>query len=278
MSRRPENSLYIVATPIGNLKDITIRALDVLSDVDLVFSEHVRKTRNLLRHFGIKTTVSSYREENALRVIPRILSAIEAGKSVALVSEAGTPGISDPGRRLVERARNAGLRVVPIPGASAVTAALSVAGMQDPRFVFEGFLPRRPAKRRRRLAEIAGDPRPLVLYESPHRLVACLKDVAKVLGDRRCVILREMTKIHEEIVAGRVSVLLERFRDEKPLGEFVIICRGQSGDETVEVMDRVREEIAALIGEGMKKTKAVRVIAREYGFKAGDLLGMIGDV
>jgi 16S rRNA (cytidine1402-2'-O)-methyltransferase len=276
MSRQPENSLYVVATPIGNLKDITIRALDILSDVDLVFSEHVRKTRNLLRHFGIKSTVLSYREENALRVIPRILKAIEAGKSVALVAEAGTPGISDPGRRLVEQARSAGVSVVPVPGASAVTAALSVAGMEDARFVFEGFLPRRAAKRRRRLAEIALDPRPLVLYESPHRLVACLEDVVAVLGDRRCLIAREMTKIHEEIIAGRVSELLARFRTEKPRGEFVVVCQGRSGDEPAEVMDRLREETKALIEEGMKKTKALRIVARKYGLKADDVSGLIG--
>jgi 16S rRNA (cytidine1402-2'-O)-methyltransferase len=271
MSHRPDKPLYVVATPIGNLKDVTLRAIEVLSDVDLVASEHIRKTRNLLAHYSIKTKVVSYREENAPRVIPRIIKALEAGSSVALVTEAGTPGVSDPGRRLVRKVRDAGFRVVPIPGASAVVAALSVAGVDDPRFVFEGFLPRRSGKRRKRLMELASDSRPLVLFEAPHRLVDCLKDMVATLGDRWCLIAREMTKMHEEIGTGQVSEFIRKFTGSKPVGEFVIVSQGSSDVSPGQVTEAARREAQALVDKGIKKAKAARTIAREYGFKASDL-------
>jgi 16S rRNA (cytidine1402-2'-O)-methyltransferase len=276
MSHQHRNSLYVVATPIGNLKDITLRALEVLSDVDVIVSEHVGKTRNLLRHFGIKTKVLSYREENALRVIPRVLDALEAGRSVALVAEAGTPGVSDPGRRLVDAARSAGFRAVPVPGASAVVAAVSVAGMDDGRFVFEGFLPRRSGRRKKRLKELAPDARPLVLFESPHRLVDCLKDMLAAFGDRRCLIAREISKMHEEIVTGRLSDFITRFTASKPLGEFVLVCQGSTEVPPAKAAGRaVIEEVEALVVEGIKKTKAVRTIAKKYGLRGSEIYEMI---
>jgi 16S rRNA (cytidine1402-2'-O)-methyltransferase len=275
MSNRPDNSLYVVATPIGNLKDITLRALEVLSDVDLVVSEHVTKTRNLLRHHGIKTSVLSYREENAVRAGARVIEALKTGKSVALVTEAGTPGVSDPGRLLVNKARGEGFRVVPVPGASAVVAALSVCGMDDPRFVFEGFLPRRSGKRMKRLMELASDSRSLVLFEAPHRLVDCLQDMLTALGDRSCLIAREMTKMQEEIVKGRISDFIVHFTASRPVGEFVIVCEGSTAVRSGQVTDRAREEAEALIESGVKKAKAARTIARKHGCKAGELYKML---
>ena len=263
MSHRSDSLLYVIATPIGNLKDITLRALEVLSDVDLVVSEKVKKTRNLLRHHGIKNSVLSYREENAVRATSRVMDALKRGRSVALVAEAGTPGVSDPGRRLVRAARDEGIRVVPVPGPSAVVAALSVSGMDEPRFVFEGFLPRRSGKRRKRLMELAPDSRALVVFEAPHRLVECLNDMLSILGDRLCLIAREMTKMHEEIGTGRLSDFIVQFTKSEP----VVGTHG--------VTDRARSDAEALVAAGVKKTKAARMVARKYGCKAGDLYKML---
>jgi len=218
--------LFVVATPIGNLKDITFRAIETLTKVDLIASENVRKTRNLLSHHGIKSTVISYREENSRRVIPRIIDALGKGRSVALVTEAGTPGISDPGRHLVEAAWRAGYTVVPVPGASAVVAALSVSGMDEPRYVFEGFLPRKNSKRRQRLRELADDVRQLVFFEAPHRLLKALGDMKDILGDRRCVVAREITKLHEDIEKASISSFIDKYTNRPPKGELVIVCEG----------------------------------------------------
>ena len=275
MSHQQHSLLYVVATPIGNLEDITFRAVKVLSSVDLVVSEHVRKTRNLLRHYSIKTKVISYREDNASRVTPRIIETLKTGGTVALVAEAGTPGVSDPGRGLVEAASNGGFKVVPVPGASAVVAALSVGGMDDPRFVFEGFLPRRSAKRRKRLEELASDKRSLVLFEAPHRVLDCLRDMLAVLGDRRCLVAREMTKLHEDIVKDKVSTFIDRFSKSQPRGEFVIVCEGSAEEPVAAVTERAMEEVRALVSSGVKKHKAARTVARRYGFKGSDLYAMM---
>ncbi|MGD8628260.1 MAG: 16S rRNA (cytidine(1402)-2'-O)-methyltransferase, partial [bacterium] len=191
--------MFVVATPIGNLEDITLRALEILKQVDLIASENVGKTRNLLKHFGIKTTVTSYREANSKRVIPRMMRMLGKGRSIALVSEAGTPGMSDPGRDLVREAMARGFSVIPIPGASAAIAAVSVSAMEKAQFVFEGFLPRRASKRRKRLEELSRTGLQLVLFEAPHRLVESLKDMLAVLGDRDCLVARELTKMHEQL-------------------------------------------------------------------------------
>ncbi|MFH1311859.1 MAG: 16S rRNA (cytidine(1402)-2'-O)-methyltransferase [Candidatus Eisenbacteria bacterium] len=226
MAHQQDIVLFVVATPIGNLKDITFRALETLTKADLIASENVRKTRNLLSHHGIKSTVISYREENSRRVIPRIIDALGQGRSVALVTEAGTPGISDPGRQLVEAVWKAGYKIVPVPGASAVVAALSVSGMDEPRYVFEGFLPRKNSKRRRRLRDLADDVRQLVFFEAPHRLLKTLGDMKDILGDRRCVVAREMTKLHEDIEKASISSFIDKYTGRPPKGELVIVCEG----------------------------------------------------
>jgi 16S rRNA (cytidine1402-2'-O)-methyltransferase len=277
MSPQLENALFVVATPIGNLKDITLRAIEILSGADLVVSEHVRKTRNLLRHYGVKQNVASYREDNVARMIPSVLRALEEGRAVALVAEAGTPAISDPGRRLVAEARRAGFRVVPVPGASAVAAAVSVAGLDDPRFVFEGFLPRRSGKRRKRLLELAPDPRPLVVFEAPHRLLDCLKDMRSTLGDRTCLVAREMTKLHEEIISGFLSDAIAKFGESAPTGEFVIVIQGSPEGTGGQITPQVVEEAKELAAQGVKKARAARIVARKYGLKARDLYAILTD-
>jgi 16S rRNA (cytidine1402-2'-O)-methyltransferase len=270
-------SLFVVATPIGNLKDITLRALEVLGGVEIVVSENVRKTRNLLDHFGIKTRVMSYREENAGRMGKVIVRMLREGKSVAVVAEAGTPGVSDPGRLLVRTVRGEGFRVVPVPGASALAAAMSVAGMDEQRFAFEGFLPRRSSKRRQRLQEISGDCRAIVLFEAPHRILECLRDVLRTLGDRPCVVCREMTKLHEEVDAGPVSRLLAKYEATRPIGEFVVICGGatEAGSGALRAQGVSFEAAVAeardLVAGGRKKTEAAKIVEKKYRLPRGEL-------
>jgi 16S rRNA (cytidine1402-2'-O)-methyltransferase len=275
MPHLESNSLFVVATPIGNLEDITLRALSTLKRVDLILSEHVGKTRNLLRHYGIENRVRSYREENYSRMIPAALDCLASGGSVALVAEAGTPGISDPGRRLVRAARDSGFRVVPVPGASAVVSALSVSGAEEPRFVFEGFLPRRRSKRRRRLEELALQDRALVFFEAPHRLAECLTDMKEILGERECVIAREITKVHEEIEHGSISSLAEKFAGASPRGEFVIVVDGGVSEASPVSEARILDEARVLLRKGMRKKQAARAIAEKHGLRSGDVYNLI---
>src|SRR5215475_7556696 len=216
-------TLYVVATPIGNLEDVTLRALRVLKEVDLIACEDTRRTRGLLTHFGIHAPVTSYFEHNKLRSGEALIRALTDGKSVALVTDAGTPGISDPGFLLVRAARDAGIPVVPIPGPSAVIVALSAAGVPADRFVFDGFLPVKPGRRVHRLAALRSLSTTIVCYESPHRIMASLEAIAQVWGDREIVVARELTKQFEEIVRGPAAVLRERFAAAPVRCEFTLI-------------------------------------------------------
>ena len=278
MPRKTQASLFVVATPIGNFADITHRATQVLGSVTFIVSENVRKTRNLLAHCGLKTPVRSYREANSRRAIPKIMKALADGDDVALVAEAGTPGISDPGRDLVDAAHREGFPVVPVPGPSAAVAAVSVAGMSEPRFVFEGFLPRRRSKRVKRLTELAEDERLLVFFEAPHRLASCLSDMAEVLGDRNCLVAREITKMYEEISRGGLAELARRFSDARPRGEFVIVCEGtgsSAGAGDAPGADALRKEALELVERGMKKSEAAREVAGRYGLKRREVYSLI---
>ena len=219
----PAGTLYVVATPIGNLEDLTLRALRVLKEVDLVACEDTRRTRALLSHYGIHAAVTSYFEHNKLRKGEFLLRALQSGQSVALVTDAGTPGISDPGFLLVRQAREAGVPVVPIPGPSAVVAALSAAGVPADRFVFEGFLPQKPGRRRRRLEALRDLETTVVCYESPHRLLVALEAIGEVFGEVEVVVARELTKQFEEIVTGTPSDLRERFARGPVRGEITLI-------------------------------------------------------
>jgi 16S rRNA (cytidine1402-2'-O)-methyltransferase len=216
----------VVGTPIGNLEDVTLRALRVLGEVSAIAAEDTRVTSRLLARHGLQKPLLSYRAPVERRSLPRVLQALEAG-DVALVSDAGTPTLSDPGQALVQAAVGAGHRVVPIPGPSAVTAALSVAGFGGPGFTFLGYLPRKPGELRRLLNSIAGDPRPAVAFESPHRMVRSLGVLAEVLPERRLLLARELTKVHEELLRGTPGQLLELL-GARSRGEFTLVISGAS--------------------------------------------------
>ena len=216
-------TLYVVATPLGNLEDITLRALRILKEVALIACEDTRRTRVLLTHFGIHAPVTSYFEHNKRVKGARLLETLRAGQSVALVTDAGTPGISDPGFLLVRQAREAGVPVVPVPGPSAVATALSAAGVPADRFVFEGFLPVKAGRRLRRLEALRDLEMTVVCYESPHRVLGALEAIARVFGAREIVVAREMTKQFEEIVRGPAAALRERFGAGPVRGEFTLI-------------------------------------------------------
>ncbi|MFU8819574.1 MAG: 16S rRNA (cytidine(1402)-2'-O)-methyltransferase [Desulfurivibrio sp.] len=231
--KKGAGTLYVVATPIGNLEDITLRALRILKEVDLIAAEDTRHTRKLLNHFQINTPCRSYYREREAQRTEELLTRLAAGASVALVSDAGTPGIADPGALLVNRAREAGFTVVPIPGPSALTTLLSVAGQTEAAHLFLGFLPARAAQRRRLLQSLRSEARPLIFYESPRRLLKSMADCLAVLGERRALVGRELTKIHEEFQAGDLAALLAELGRRPSLkGEFVVLLAGHDQTES----------------------------------------------
>jgi 16S rRNA (cytidine1402-2'-O)-methyltransferase len=224
----PAGCLYLVGTPIGNLEDITLRALRILKEADLIACEDTRHTLKLLNHFEIRKPLISYHEHNEHIRAPQLVAKMEAGASVALVSDAGMPVVSDPGERLVRLAIDHGIPVVPVPGPSALTAALAASGLPVGEFLFAGFLPAQQGKRRRALASLSAEPRTLVFYEAPHRIAAMLADARATLGNRAAVIAREITKLHEEFVRGSLDELAARFAAgktgcEKVRGEFTLL-------------------------------------------------------
>ena len=225
-SETTSGTLYPVSTPIGNLEDITLRALRVLKEVDLIAAEDTRRTKKLLNHYQIKTPLTSYFEHSSFKKTQSLLSQLKKGKEIALVSEAGTPSISDPGFKLTKRAIENRLKVVPIPGASASIAALSASGLPTNSFIFEGFIPRKPGKRRNFFLSLKDQEKTLIFYESPRRLITTLKDLLAVLGDRQIVIARELTKIFEEMIRGRTSEVIELLEDKTIKGEITILVSG----------------------------------------------------
>ena len=261
-------TLYLVATPIGNLEDITQRALRVLGEVDVIACEDTRRTRVLLDHYGIKTRMLSYHEHNERDRAVELGELLEKGASVAVVSDAGTPGISDPGFRVVNAAMERGARVVPVPGPTAFVAALVASGLPTDEFFFGGFLPARAAQRRTRLEQVRGLSTTLVFYESPHRLADALVDAREILGDRAAAVVRELTKIHEEIARGRLSELARRFASEdRARGEIVLIIDRAVINEAVanNSATTVAARVAALEGEGLDPRAALKRAAREMG-------------
>jgi 16S rRNA (cytidine1402-2'-O)-methyltransferase len=219
--------LYIVSTPIGNLDDITLRALKTLRHVDLIAAEDTRRTRKLLSHFDIHTPLVSYFEHNELKKLDKLLSHMKRGKEIALVSDAGTPGISDPGYRLVRQAIERGIPVIPIPGPSAVIAAMSISGLPTDSFTFGGFLPKKGGKRRKLLEKLGDLDGTSILYESPHRLVRTLEDLLEVCGDRQIVITRELTKAFEETIRGSIREVINTLAGRRIKGEVTIVLAGK---------------------------------------------------
>ncbi|MCP4199679.1 MAG: 16S rRNA (cytidine(1402)-2'-O)-methyltransferase [Proteobacteria bacterium] len=248
--------LFVVGTPIGNLEDISLRALRVLGEVALIAAEDTRVTAKLKRKHGIATPLTSFREQNAARAVPELLSRLRAGDDVALVTDAGTPSVSDPGVDLVAAAAEKGITVVPIPGPSALATALSVAGFSGDGVRFLGFLPRGGKRRRERIQAIAEDPSLIVLYESPKRLAQTLTDLAEACGERTAAVLRELTKMHEEVARGTLSALVERFAG-RVLGEITIVLAGTE----VEQIDLSDERLVALVRAEIEKGYSVKDVA-----------------
>ena len=264
-------TLYLVATPIGNLSDITHRALQVLHDADLIACEDTRHTKKLLNHYGINTRTVSYHEHNEQQRAAELVDLLKQGQSIAVVSDAGTPAISDPGFRLVREAIANDVQVVPIPGPSALVAALIAAGLPTDEFFFSGFLPARSNARRARLSELRSVPGTLIFYEAPHRLAATLKDAFEILGERDAVVARELTKMHEEIRRGRLSELSEFYTaEENARGEIVVLIdRNVIGDAV-----SPNTSVAALVDqfeqEGLDHRAALKKAARELGLSRAE--------
>jgi len=258
-------TLYLVATPIGNLEDITLRALRVLREVDLIAAEDTRTTRKLLSHYDIHTPLTSYNDRNKRAKTPYVLEHLGRG-DVALVSEAGTPAISDPGQELVVAAYAQGAQVVPVPGPSVVTAALAASGLPSRTFTYLGFLPRQPGSRRRLLRSVAERPDTLVAFEAPHRLRDSLLDMRQELGDRSIAVCRELTKLYEEVFRGSVSEALDRFAE--PRGEFTLVIAGaapsQRPESDADIEARVREEMRRLRKRGATAQEAIGRLSRGY--------------
>jgi 16S rRNA (cytidine1402-2'-O)-methyltransferase len=264
-------TLYLVSTPIGNLEDITRRALRVLAEADLVACEDTRHTRKLLDHYGIKTRTVSYHEHNERERAEELVGRLLAGESVALVSDAGTPSVSDPGFRLVRAAVENRIAVVPVPGPAAFVAALVATGLPTDEFYFGGFLPARAVARRARLSQLRALPATLVFYEAPHRIAETLRDAREILGEREAAVARELTKLHEEIARGRLSDLAARFDDEaRARGEMVLVIDRHALDAHDGAEEPATESIAELVAalerdEGLDHRAALKRAARRLG-------------
>jgi 16S rRNA (cytidine1402-2'-O)-methyltransferase len=260
-------TLYVVSTPIGNLEDVTLRALEVLKGVDLIAAEGVKHFRVLCRHYGIERKVVRYNQHNHRVRGPELIRRLKSGSDIALVTNAGTPCVSDPGVPLVQQALDADIRVSPIPGPSALTAALAASGMRADRFVFIGFLSARAARRRKELGEVSADSRTLVFYEAPHRLEAMLADALDILGDRRVVLMRELTKIYEEVSPGTVGALLGRVRGKRPKGEVVLVVAGREEEPGQRQLDEdVKKRIISLMRDDALSVRDVAErLAQEEG-------------
>ena len=260
-------TLFVVGTPIGNLEDLTPRAARILGQVDLVAAEDTRVTRRLLNHLGVKTTLVSYNENNRRERLPTLLEALASG-DVALVTDAGMPGISDPGTELVAKAADEGAAVEAVPGPSAITTAIAVSGLPGNDFLFLGFLPRKRRERLSRLRDQVDSPHTLVMFEAPHRVLAALADISEALGDRRISVCRELTKLHEEVFRGTVSEAITHF--PSPRGEFVLVVQGNPAPSHVSDPDAsqlaaARDRLAELRTQGITPKDAVSQVSAGFG-------------
>ena len=263
--------LYLCATPIGNLQDITFRVLDTLRQVDLIAAEDTRNSIRLLNHFGIKTPMTSYHEYNKFEKAETLIGKLKEGQNIALITDAGTPAISDPGEVLVRRAREEGLTVTSLPGACAAVTALTLSGLSSRRFVFEGFLPGEKKERREVLKRLAEEERTTILYEAPHHLKETLKELYEALGERRVVLCRELTKKLEEAPGPLLSEALEFYREKEPKGEYVLVLSGRDPRERraeqarqFEEM-RLEEHMEIYLAQGLDRKEAMRKVAADRG-------------
>ena len=254
--------LYIVGTPIGNLEDMTFRGVRILQSVDVIAAEDTRHTGKLLAHFEIKTPQVSYHEHNRQQRLPELLSQLNQGKAIALVTDAGMPGISDPGYELVKASIAAGISVIPIPGPTAGITALSASGLPTDRFVFEGFLPVSGQERQQRLAALVVESRTLILYESPHRLRQTLQDLAAHFGlYREMVLARELTKVYEEFWRGKIKDAIAHYNSLEPKGEFTLLIAGQIPGLPIISEDILKEELIQIMAQGISRSQAARQLA-----------------
>jgi len=260
-------SLYIVPTPIGNLEDITLRALRVLKEADLIACDDTRHTRRLLDHFGIKTPTISYHEHNERARTPELIERLEKGQQVALVADAGTPGVSDPAYRIVHAAIEKGITIVPLPGATALIGGLVASGLPVDSFLFLGFLPHKKNARLARLAEIKAQSATLVFYEAPHRIRYTLGDALSVLGNRQAALARELTKLHEQFIRGTLGEILSYFTEHEPRGEMTLVIAGSTDDNLSDVNQvPIEEQIDTIMREeGLNRNEAIKQAARSRG-------------
>lgn len=269
--------IYLVATPIGNLQDITLRALDILKSVDAIAAEDTRHTLRLLNHFDIKKPLVSYHEHNKRESGEKIIREVLEGKSFALVTDAGTPGISDPGEALVKLAIENGIEIYLIPGATAFVYGLVVSGLSTSRFVFEGFLPTDNKGKRERFNELRDEEKTIIFYEAPHKLIRTLNDLYENFGDRKIALCRELTKKYEEIARCKLSEAIATYKDKKPLGEYVIIMEGldKKEAELKQQMEyesiSIEEHIKKYMDEGMDKRDAVKRVAKERSLSKSEV-------
>jgi len=261
-------TLYLVGTPIGNLGDVTDRARETLAEVDLVAAEDTRRTGRLLAGLGVKARMLSFFEGNEAERIPELVRTLKEGSDVAVVSDAGMPGLSDPGYRLVAACVEEGIEVDVIPGPSAVVSALVVSGLPTDRFVFEGFLPRSGKSRSQRLEALAGEARTIVLFESPRRVKTTLSDLLAACGDRRVALVRELTKLHQEVIRGRLSEVLEQIESRELQGEVVLVVEGGQQQRPPKEEEAVRLA-SALVRDGLRKREAARQVSELTGIPAG---------
>ncbi len=256
-------TLYVVGTPIGNLEDMTFRAVKILQSVDAIAAEDTRHTGKLLQHFQIKTPQVSYHEHNRNERLPELLNKLSEGKAIALVTDAGMPGISDPGYELVKACAEAGIEVVPIPGATAGITALSASGLPTHRFVFEGFLPASGQERQQRLESLQAESRTLIFYEAPHRVRETLQDLAQYLGENRSIVLaRELTKLHEEFWRGSIGEAIVHYNQQEPKGEFTLIVAGAEAEVPVLSQEALKAELQQIMAQGVSRSQASRQLAQ----------------
>jgi len=262
--------LYIVSTPVGNLEDITLRAVRILGEVDIIAAEDTRHSVKLLNHLGIRKPMISYWREKEQVKSDEIIKRLHAGQSVALISDAGTPGISDPGAVLIKKAIEENIQIVSIPGPSAFVAALSVSGLPTDQFTFMGFLPSRTSQRQKFLREVYLEQRTLIFYEAPHRIVDTLLDVSRIFGERKAALIKEITKFHEDVVRGSITEIIEEVQKTTIAGEYVIIVEGWSGMNR-SITEDVLSELHACMRKGLGRKEAVKRIAETYGLSKKEL-------
>ncbi len=264
-----KGTLYIVSTPIGNLEDITLRALRVLKEVDVIAAEDTRHSSKLLNHYSIAKPMISYWSEKEKVRSEEIIERLHSGQSVALISDAGTPGISDPGSVLIQRAIEEGMDIVPVPGPSALTAAISISGLSIKEFIFVGFLPPKKSQRQKALNDLAAEKKTMVFYEAPHRIMETLGDMNDIFGERRAVVVKEITKLYEEVLRGSLPEITEMLYEKTIAGEYVVLVEGKGiGDLSPE---EALLEVKSLMKKGRGRKEAVKLVAVQYGLSKKDL-------